>query len=832
MTVILCKYCVTNMLFQRTFVFYVFVITFSVCLRNSQMNAQSTSTEIGRPISRTTDVLRTNTTLYAWSSWGRWSPCSRSCGGGVAVQERHCLPRIPSRTRRSRKRRKLTRSFEHKRRSRHLIHGPATEPDCPGLARRYHECNTAPCSGPQRDVRAEQCAVYDRRPFRGRFYTWVPYVDGDAPCTLNCRPRGQQFYASLALVADGTPCTKPGFRAICVQGTCKVVGREGVLASSSERELRCGSRLVSGLFSKPRLPLGYSYVTTVPRGACRLNVTEVVPSENYIALKESNGTYIINGEFAVSAPGTYDVAGARFLYTRTASLDGIFAVGPIHKPIDIMILYTQPNPNIRYEYLTDTEDETSNDIPTSMPPAHHQMQRHHRHHPPPHSLPRTDSSISKESNFYSLESQSQAESNVIGDRKFMWKIMSFTPCSRTCGGGLQIGKFKCVEVGLKEDKEVSPVHCTGAAPPSRRRRCSGAPCPPRWRAAAWGPCPVCGPAHRTRIVGCVQDHARGIIKISDQKCPLPMPPSSERCNVPNCDGSVTTTALPRLDSRRQVRPKDRTDHFREGPVITLATNLTDNEITSTPPTSYSFSAGGGWLYTEWSECVGWCVGGGVQSRGVRCADPSGCSSHRAPLPTQACSVRSQCDSQWFTSEWSKCSAGCGGRQVRGVICIGGNGRRLRDSACRGTKPETERDCGGDCSPSWYLSDWSECKGPCEAGVQSRTVWCARGGIEGANGAARDGECPGVRPPAKKMCVPARCTSKPVINPNVISPPAVSDPQQRVTRHQINTPPHIRDRSYADGACVDKLNTCALAVQARLCHYPYYADNCCDSCHGR
>lgn len=80
-----------------------------------------------------------------------------------------------------------------------------------------------------------------------------------------------------------------------------------------------------------------------------------------------------------------------------------------------------------------------------------------------------------------------------------------------------------------------------------------------------------------------------------------MPPSSERCNVPNCDGSVTTTALPRLDSRRQVRPKDRTDHFREGPVITLATNLTDNEITSTPPTSYSFSAGGGWLYTEWSE---------------------------------------------------------------------------------------------------------------------------------------------------------------------------------------------------------------------------------------
>lgn len=35
-----------------------------------------------------------------------------------------------------------------------------------------------PCPGPAQDPRTEQCAVYDRRPFRGRFFTWVPYVDG------------------------------------------------------------------------------------------------------------------------------------------------------------------------------------------------------------------------------------------------------------------------------------------------------------------------------------------------------------------------------------------------------------------------------------------------------------------------------------------------------------------------------------------------------------------------------------------------------------------------------------------------------------------------------
>ncbi|CAK1551450.1 unnamed protein product [Leptosia nina] len=193
----------------------------------AKSNAQITSTEAGIP--QPSEPSQTNiTSVYAWSSWGTWSSCSKTCGGGVAVQERQCLPRDPTRWRRSRKRRKLVRSTDRLRRTR------ATQvPDCPGLARRYHECNTAPCPGPARDSRAEQCAVYDRRPFRGRFYTWVPYVDGNSPCTLNCRPRGQQFYASLALVADGTPCTKPGFRAICVQGSCKWPHRAACSADPS-----------------------------------------------------------------------------------------------------------------------------------------------------------------------------------------------------------------------------------------------------------------------------------------------------------------------------------------------------------------------------------------------------------------------------------------------------------------------------------------------------------------------------------------------------------------------------------------------------------------------
>lgn len=35
-------------------------------------------------------------------------------------------------------------------------------------------------------------------------------------------------------------------------------------------------------------------------------------------------------------------------------------------------------------------------------------------------------------------SEKGVDENIVGNRKFIWKILSFTQCTRSCGGGIQV----------------------------------------------------------------------------------------------------------------------------------------------------------------------------------------------------------------------------------------------------------------------------------------------------------------------------------------------------------------------------------------------------------
>ncbi len=68
-----------------------------------------------------------------------------------------------------------------------------------------------------------------------------------------------------------------------------------------------------------------------------------------LALRKNDGTYILNGNWAISWPGEYEGAGARFQYTRqdTRSLESIEASGPLNEPVDLLVRPVQ----CRYRHL-------------------------------------------------------------------------------------------------------------------------------------------------------------------------------------------------------------------------------------------------------------------------------------------------------------------------------------------------------------------------------------------------------------------------------------------------------------------------------------------------
>uniref|UniRef100_H2XS44 BPTI/Kunitz inhibitor domain-containing protein n=1 Tax=Ciona intestinalis TaxID=7719 RepID=H2XS44_CIOIN len=145
-------------------------------------------------------TLQSNETLleveHGWGAWGKWEPCSRSCGGGVTFMQRSCL---------------FTRSNGL--------------PDCIGQSRKYSSCFIQDCPDGSIDFRSEQCSNFNNRSFDGRRHTWRPYVGSSVsnPCELHCQPEEESFFMKLAdKVVDGTRCDDVSFN-VCVDGACQAL---------------------------------------------------------------------------------------------------------------------------------------------------------------------------------------------------------------------------------------------------------------------------------------------------------------------------------------------------------------------------------------------------------------------------------------------------------------------------------------------------------------------------------------------------------------------------------------------------------------------------------
>ncbi|XP_065365099.1 A disintegrin and metalloproteinase with thrombospondin motifs 6 isoform X1 [Calliphora vicina] len=268
-----------------------------------------------------------------WGDWSEWSECSRSCGGGVSIQQRECDNPLPA-------------------------NGGSF---CIGERKRYQICNPHACPKDEPSFRAKQCEKYNNRAYQGEFYKWLPYFDKQNPCKLYCTDDDDTIIANWGdVVLDGTPCTL-GTNNMCIDGICRKVGCDWIVDSEMQDD-RCGICGGQGDQCKPvkatfnetlKVNEGYVEIVVLPAKARHIVIKELGNSPHFLGVARANSSlFYLNGDSLISMPGEFLIAGAESFYDRIDDQEIIKIPQPIQHSIAIYIIVRgdEPNEGIYYEF--------------------------------------------------------------------------------------------------------------------------------------------------------------------------------------------------------------------------------------------------------------------------------------------------------------------------------------------------------------------------------------------------------------------------------------------------------------------------------------------------
>ncbi|XP_029114318.1 papilin isoform X2 [Scleropages formosus] len=509
-----------------------------------------------------------------WEDWEAWGECSRSCGSGVTMRTRRCI-----------------------------TYRNDGGNSCVGPAKSYRSCNIQDCPEGSRDFREEQCAQFDGMDFQGKRYKWLPYYRAENPCELNCIPQGESFfYRHHPAVVDGTPCY-PGRRDICVDGVCKRLGCDNILESPQEEDpcLQCGGNgqschLVQGTFAMRNVPSGYNQMFIIPVGATTIRIREMVPTRNYLAVKNLRGEYYLNGDWVIDYSRAAPIAGTTLYYQRGAEGDmapeSITGRGPTTEPLVIELISQEENQGVEYEYYI---------------------------------------------------SQSRAREG------YFWSYGSWSECSKDCGSGYQSRLVFCAI-----DNEAYPDYLCSTLPrPLSNRTCNVQPCPQTrsWKMGEWSACSApCGGGSQTRSVQCISHEGIGSRVVEDSICASysSQPVSQQSCNLQPCPRySVTRWSQCSVTCGTGEQTREVTcvgagslrlqEYSCSG--LLLPQRVQPCQMPACPLQI-------AWHIGDWGLCSVSC-GSGLRERQVICSDkernlygPERCAPHPKPVTVEVCNPQS------------------------------------------------------------------------------------------------------------------------------------------------------------------------------------------------
>ncbi|XP_051981577.1 ADAMTS-like protein 2 [Xyrauchen texanus] len=706
-------------------------------------------------------------TTYWWGEWTKWTACTRTCGGGVMSQERHCL-----------KQRKRTTT------------GKDTMM-CTGNAKKYHLCNTKECPATGRSFREEQCWSFNSQVYNGKYYHWKPLYPDDYvhissnPCDLHCTTSDGQRQLMVP-ARDGTSCKYSNFRGVCVNGRCEPIGCDGILFSPNTLD-KCGvcqgngsscSR-VTGNFRHGASSLGYSFITQIPEGSWDIQIIERKKSADILAVTDQAGNFFFNGAYKVDTPQNFHAAGTIFKYRRPidvheTGIEYIVAKGPIDQPINVLVWNQNGhNPYITYEYTV---------MRDSLPSVSQ---------PPIYTGPNGGSSlVSMEIGSVLNHNKSSYDKAVPEDRPSQAKPRALE--------GQKPGQdtnevYETAVIDCEQDIK-SPVQFTEG-------NCS-------WPSGVG--VPVVAPANRPaeylvnsenliwRVLLGERVSSDGVLAnistnqllthqdgLSSETRPLELDYISfgglngslleftlghrrnESGDFLSLNRSITTSLRNSSRNNRtrinqsllQKNKMSAADMYRwklssqEPCSMTCSIGVSKSfamcvrydgievddvycDALTRPEPVHDFCIGREcqprWEASSWSECSRTC-GEGFQFRMVRCwkmlapgLDSSVysdlCTEAQLECPPERRACKSPtCGPQWEVAEWSECPAKCGCRSLvtREVRCS--DETHTCDEA---TRPQFTKNCTGPpCERQWTVSEWGPCSGICGHGKTVRHVYC-------------------------------------------------------------------------------------------------------------
>uniref|UniRef100_G3T776 ADAM metallopeptidase with thrombospondin type 1 motif 13 n=1 Tax=Loxodonta africana TaxID=9785 RepID=G3T776_LOXAF len=652
-----------------------------------------------------------------WSSWGAPSPCSRSCGGGVATRRRQCNNPRPA------------------------FGGRA----CTGADLQAELCNTQACRTSQLEFMSEQCAQTEGQPLLlpeggSTFYRWSSAVQysqaGDSLCRYMCWAVGENFIVRRGdSFVDGTRCVPSGPRedgtfSLCLSGRCRILGCDGRMDSQQVRDVCqvCGGDNSTcsphnGSFSGGRAREYVTFLTVTP------NLTSVYvvnrrPLFTHLAVR-IRGRYVVAGNGSVSPSTTYPslLEDSRLEYRVALTEDQL----PHREELHI-------------------QGPTQEDI---------EIQVYRRYSEEYGSLAHPDITFS----------YFQPKQLHVG----MWAAV-WGSCSVSCGAGQRWVTYGCLDQA--QNKWVEAAQCEGSPkPPERSEPCAPMPCPAR---SAGGLTPA-----NTLTEGASSSHSLRVLLTQPQNPPdtasassshsfrvllntasessshsfrvAQSPPHTASESSSHSLRVLNRTCVPQAEGQEALGDAGPCSTDEEPPALAPCFGMAchqgwDHLDVTTPgeeaPSPLGSAGPGALAAHAWIPLSGPCsvsCGQGLRELRSVCVDPIRGTAVPEELCDPATRPRNQreacqvalCPARWETRALGPCPVTCGGGQVPlAMHCVRPDHGRtipLPHAKCgRLPQPRPLVCCSWFHSPCrWRVLPPGPCSASCGLGTAQRLVTCVR-----------------------------------------------------------------------------------------------------------